>query len=244
MNGLFITLCYQPVLNLLVFLYNTFGDLGISIVMITLLIKLVLWPLSRKSIKSQKSLQDLQPKIDELKIKLKDDKQAMSLALMQLYKENKVNPFSSCLPLIIQLPFLIAIFRVFKDGFAQNHLDLLYPFIYNPEIINNISFGFFDLGKRSIVLAVLAGLAQFWQTRMLQAKKPEVKTEGAKDENMLAMMNKQMLYVMPVITVIMGFSFPAGLTLYWFLTTFFTVIQQLIVFKGNKKTENIVKVIK
>lgn len=246
MNGLFITLFYQPILNLLVFLYNIFGDLGLAIIAITLLIKLVLWPLSNKSIRSQKSLQDLQPKIDELKAKFKDDKQGMSLALMQLYKENKVNPFSSCLPLIIQLPFLIAIFKVFKDGFAQNHLELLYSFVGMPEggVINTISFGFFDLSQRSVLLAVLAGLAQFWQGKMLQAKKPEVKSDGAKDEQMLSIMNKQMLYVMPVITVIIGIGFPAGLTFYWFLTTLFTAVQQLIVFKSHKKkTENIVKVV-
>lgn len=247
MNGLFVTFFYQPILNLLVFIYNIFGDLGVAIIVITLLIKLILWPLSSKSIKSQKALQDLQPKIEELKVKYKDDQQAMSLALMSLYKENKVNPFSSCLPLLIQLPFLIAIFRVFKDGFAQNHLDLLYPFISIPEggIINTFGLGFIDFSEKSIVLAVLAGLAQFWQSKMLQAKKPEIKTEGAKDEKMLTIMNKQMLYVMPIITIIIGMSFPAGLTFYWFLTTLFTVIQQIVVFKNvnKKEKENIVKVV-
>lgn len=244
MNGLFITVFYQPILNLSVFIYNMVGDLGVAIIIITLLIKLILWPLSKKSIKSQKALQELQPKIDELKIKFKDDQQAMSLALMQLYKENKVNPFSSCLPLIIQLPFLIAIWRVFRDGFAQNHLDLLYSFVHNPEVINTISFGIFDLSKRSIFLAILAGLAQFWQGKMLQAKRPEIKTTDSKDENMLSIMNKQMLYVMPLVTIVMGIGFPAGLTFYWFLTTLFTAIQQLLVFKSHKKSENIVKVIK
>lgn len=245
MNGLFQTIFYQPILNLLVFLYNTVGDLGLAIILLTLLIKLVLYPLSKKSIRSQKALQDLQPQIDELKVKYKDDKQGMSVALMALYKENKVNPFSSCFPLLIQLPFFIAIFQVFKDGFAQNHLDLLYNFVQNPETINVISFGFFDLSKKSVVLAVLAGLAQFWQGKMMVSKKPEVKTEGAKDENMLAIMNKQMLYIMPGVTIIIGLSFPAGLTFYWFLTTLFTALQQKIVFMNHKKEtkENVVKVI-
>lgn len=245
MNGLFQTIFYQPILNLLVFLYNTVGDLGLAIILLTLLIKLVLYPLSKKSIRSQKALQDLQPQIDELKVKYKDDKQGMSVALMALYKENKVNPFSSCFPLLIQLPFFIAIFQVFKDGFAQNHLDLLYNFVQNPETINVISFGFFDLSKKSVVLAVLAGLAQFWQGKMMVSKKPEVKTEGAKDENMLAIMNKQMLYIMPGVTIIIGLSFPAGLTFYWFLTTLFTALQQKVVFMSHKKKtkENLVKVI-
>jgi len=155
MNTFFQTIFYQPILNLLVFLYNTFGDLGLAIIFLTLIVKLILFPLSKKSIKSQKSLQELQPKIDELKKKHKDDKQAQSVALMALYKENKVNPFSSCLPLIIQLPFFFAIFRVFKDGFAQNHLDLLYPFVNNPEIINTVTLNFFDLSERNVILAIL-----------------------------------------------------------------------------------------
>jgi len=241
MNTLFQTIFYQPILNLLVFLYNTFGDLGLAIIFLTLIVKIILFPLSKKSIKSQKSLQDLQPKIDELKIKHKDDKQAQSVALMALYKENKVNPFSSCLPLIIQLPFFFAIFRVFKDGFAQNHLELLYPFVNNPEIINTITFGFLDLSEKNVILAVLAGLAQFWQGKMMHVKKPEIKTDGSKDENMLSVMNKQMLYVMPVVTIFIGLSFPAGLTLYWFLTTLFTVGQQKLVFSKNKSSIKILK---
>ncbi|MDD3711309.1 MAG: YidC/Oxa1 family membrane protein insertase [Patescibacteria group bacterium] len=245
MNNLFQAIFYQPILNLLVFLYNNLGDLGLAIIFLTLIIKLILLPLSKKSIKSQKALQELQPKIDELKAKFKGDKQAMSLSLMALYKQNKVNPFSSCLPLLIQLPFFIAIFKVFRDGFAQNHLDLLYPFVNNPELINTVSFGFFDLSQRSVILAILAGIAQFWQGKMMVAKKPEIKTEGSKDENMLSIMNKQMLYIMPGVTVLIGLSFPAGLTFYWFLTTLFTALQQKIVFRGSKKKEeeNIVKVI-
>lgn len=242
MSQIFVTFFYQPILNLLVFLYNTFGDLGVAIIFLTIIVKLILLPLSKKSIKSQKALQNLQPKINELKAKYKDDKQGMSVALMALYKENKVNPFSSCLPLLIQLPFFFAIFRVFRDGFAQDHLELLYPFISNPEIINSFTFGLFDLSKVNPVLAVLAGLAQFWQGKMMHTKKPKIKSEGSKDENMLAIMNKQMLYIMPVVTVFIGLSFPAGLTLYWFLTTLFTAIQQKIMFRSEIK-ENIVKVI-
>lgn len=240
MANFFTTVFYQPVLNLLVFLYNyvSFSDIGIAIILLTIVIKLILWPLNSSSIKSQKSLQDLQPKLDELKKKYKDDKVALSQATMDLYKEHKVNPFSSCLPLLIQLPFLIAVFRVFRDG-VNSHLDLVYPFITNPDSINMISFGVVDLSVRNIPLAIIAGLAQFWQSKMMIAKKPEIKTKGAKDENMAAVMSKQMMYIMPIITIIIGMSLPGGLTLYWFVLTLFTVFQQLIIFKKvNKKNEN------
>lgn len=237
MANLFTTIFYQPILNLLVFLYNTisFHDLGLAIVFLTAVLKLVLWPLGRSAIKSQKSLQDLQPKIDELKKKYGNDKTGLSQATMELYKNNKVNPFSSCLPLLIQLPFLIAVYRVFRDG-VNNKLDYVYSFITKPEAINLISFGFLDLGKPNIALAVLAGLAQFWQAKMMVTKQPEVKTDGAKDENMAAIMNKQMLYFMPAITIFIGISLPGGLTLYWLVLTLATVLQQLITFRKKDKT--------
>ena len=237
MTNIFTTLFYQPILNLLVFLYNSvsFQDLGLAIIILTLIIKGVFWPLSRSSIKSQKALQDLQPKIEDLKKRHGDDKVGLSKATMDLYKENKVNPFSSCLPLLIQLPFLFAVFRVFTNG-LDNHLDLIYPFVSRPESINAISFGFLDLSVPSVYLAVLAGLAQFWQAKMMSTAKPPIKTPGAKDESMAAIMNKQMLYFMPAITVFIGLSLPGGLTLYWFFFTLLTVIQQIITFK--KKPDN------
>lgn len=238
---MFQTFFYQPILNLVVLLYNIVPghDLGVAIILLTVIIKLLLLPLSKKSIKSQKALQDLQPKLDEIKRKYANKKEEMSRAMMDLYKNNKVNPFSSCLPLIIQLPFLIAVFRVFRNGFGNGALDLVYPFISRPESINTITLGFFDLSQRSIILAVLAGAAQFWQSKMMVTKPPAIKTPGAKDENMMSMMNKQMMYMMPAFTVFIALSFPAGLALYWFITTVLTGIQQKYLFgKKEKNTDN------
>lgn len=233
MSNIFQTIFYQPVLNLLVFLYNIVPghDLGIAIILLTAVIKLLLLPLSKQSIKAQKSLQDLQPKINEIKKKYAGKKEEMGKAMMALYKENKVNPFSSCLPLLIQLPFLLAVFRVFQDGFANGSLDLVYSFITRPEAINTISLGFIDLSARNIPIAVLAGAAQYWQAKMMVAKKAEVHTEGSKDEDMMAMMNKQMIYLMPIMTVFIGISFPGGLALYWLVTTVLTGLQQVYIFK-------------
>ena len=181
-------------------------------------------------------MQDLQPKLEEIKKRNKDNKENQAKEMMELYKRNKVNPLSSCLPLLIQLPFLIAVYQVFRTGLDSNSLNLLYPFVTNPGHLNVISFGFLDLSKPNVVLAVLTGLAQFWQTKMLMTTRPTVKTAGAKDEDMMAMMNKQMLYFMPILTVVIGISLPSGLVLYWFLMTLLTVFQQQIMFK-KKKTE-------
>ncbi len=240
MSEIFQTIFYQPILNLLVFLYNVVPgqDLGVAIVLLTIVIKLILLPLSKQAIKSQKALQELQPKINEIKKEYAGKKEEMGKAMMGLYKENKVNPFSSCLPLLIQLPFLFAVFAVFRDGFANGSLDMVYSFIARPEVINTMSLGFIDLSARNIPIAVLAGAAQYWQVKMMMTKKPEVHTEGSKDEDMMAMMNKQMVYFMPVITVFIGMSFPGGLALYWLVTTILTGVQQLYVFKHKEAEED------
>jgi YidC/Oxa1 family membrane protein insertase len=240
---MFETIFYQPVLNLLVFLYNIIpgNDLGVAIVLLTIIIKLLLLPLSKKSLTSQKALKDLQPKINEIKKKFSDNKEQMSREMMKLYKDNKVNPFSSCLPLLIQLPFLFAVFRVFRNGFEDGALDLVYLFISRPESIDYISFGVIDLSVRNIPFAVLAGLAQYWQTKMMMAKKPSIKSAGSKDEDMMAIMNKQMIVMMPLLTVFIGMSFPGGLALYWLVTTLLTGLQQMYVFKKQEKEVEVIE---
>jgi YidC/Oxa1 family membrane protein insertase len=240
MSELFHVIFYQPILNLLVFFYNIIpgNDIGVAIVVLTVLIRAILYPLNQQSIKSQKALKDLQPKIDELKKKYANDKTEQGRAMMELYKAEKVNPFSSCLPLLIQFPFLIAVYYVFRDGLTGNKaLELVYSFISRPETLNPITLGFFDLSKPSIALAILAGLAQFWQAKMMVTTRPPQKIAGAQDEDMMAIMNKQMVYLMPALTVFIGITFPGGLTLYWLITTLLTGLQQLYIFK---KTTNVI----
>jgi len=232
MKEIFTTLLYQPIFNGFIGLYNVIPDVGAVILVLTLLIKGSLLPLSKSAINSQKSLQTLQPKLEAVKKKYKDDQQKLAQETMKMYKENKVNPFGSCLPILIQLPVFLGLFYVLKDVFDQDSFHLLYSFVSNPGEINPITLGLFDLSQRSVVLALMAGGAQFWQAKSMQRKKaPKDAGDGAKDENMMAMMNKQMLYFMPVITVIIGIQFPAGLTLYWFLSTLVTAVQQHVMFK-------------
>ncbi|MFA6410285.1 MAG: YidC/Oxa1 family membrane protein insertase [Candidatus Buchananbacteria bacterium] len=239
MTYLFNTVLFQPLLNLLVFFYNVIPghDVGIAIILLTLVIKLILYPFSLQSIRSQKALQNLQPKIDAVKKQYKDDKEKQAKEMMALYKSEKVNPLSSCLPLLIQLPFLIAVYQVFRTGLDSSSLNLLYPFVQNPGHLNSISLGLIDLSKPNVALAFLTGLAQFWQTKMLIVKRPPKKMPGAKDEDMMAIMNQQMLYFMPVLTVIISVGLPSGLVLYWFLMTVLTAAQQLWMFRKDKTKE-------
>lgn len=233
MSQFFHTILYQPLLNVLVFLYNIVPghDFGAAIIILTVAIRLLLWPLARQSIKGQKAMSSLQPKIAELKEKHKDNKQELAKATMELYKSEKINPLSSCLPLLIQLPILLALYWVMMAVLKSEKFDLLYPFVAHPGTIKTVAFGFLDLAKASWVLAILAGAAQFWQTKMLPMTPPAVKGAGSKDEGMAAMMNKQMLYMMPIMTVVIGGTLPAGLTLYWLVTTLLTAVQQWMMFR-------------
>ena len=239
MKQLYTTLLYEPTLNLLVFLYNIVpgNDLGVAIILLTIIIKLILYPFSVKSIKSQRELQKIQPQIAELQKKYKDQKETMSKELMALYRREKINPFSSCFPLLIQLPFLIAVFQVFGSGLSTENLTGLYPFIHNPVQLNHFTLGIFDLSKGNLILAALAGLAQFWQSRMLVTKKPPMNVPGSKDESMTAAMNKQMVYFMPLITVLIGAKLPGGLALYWFFSTLLTIAQQYYMFRKDTKPQ-------
>ncbi|MDO8583919.1 MAG: YidC/Oxa1 family membrane protein insertase [bacterium] len=237
MSYYFTLIFIQPILNLLVWIYNVIPgqDMGIAIILLTILVKLVLYPFTVAQIKQQRALQELQPKMDEIRARLKDQKEAQAKELMELYKQEKVNPASSCLPLLIQLPVLIALYQAMIKVLTDKDLSLVYSFIASPAVINTTFLGFIDLTKPSYVLAVLAAAVQFWQTRQIMkppaatiTPPPAVvaKTPGAKDESMATTMNKQMMYMMPIVTAIIGFTLPGGLTLYWFVMSLLTILQQ------------------
>lgn len=226
---MFTTIIIQPLLNLLVGLYDVLGhDLGVAIIALTVIIRVVLYPLAQSALRSQVAMQEIQPKLKALQAQHKGNREALAKATMALYRESKVNPLSSCLPVLIQLPFLIGIYWALQRVVAGQSFELLYPFVPHPGAMDTVAFGFLPLGKPSILLAVLAGVAQWWQTRMLSATRPPAtvaKREG-KDEDMMAMVNKQMMFMMPIMTVVIGVGLPAGLTLYWFATTVFQALQQ------------------
>jgi YidC/Oxa1 family membrane protein insertase len=238
MLGLYNELLFRPILNLLVALYDLlFNDAGLAIIALTFIVRALLWPLTHKSLHSQRAMLEIQPKLNELKRKHKDNKEEQAKAMMALYAEEKISPFSSCLPLLVQLPLFIALYQALTAGLKSEGLNLLYGFVPNPGHISTVAFGFLDLSAASIPLAVMAAAGQYFQAKMMQTKRPEVKGEASKDEDMGAMMNKQMLYMMPVMTLFIGWKLPAGLTLYWLLTNLAMIIQQKFFMKDHKHRE-------
>ena len=270
MLALYHELLYRPLLNILVLLYDIFGDFGLAIIALTVIVRLILYPVAKKSLEHQKKLRKIQPHLKELQKKHKDDKEKLTQEMMALYKEHEFNPASGCLPLVVQFIILIALYRVFISCI---HLDVsqLYSWVPHPANFSTNFLGLFDLGQKAaelnigkllkldssgfvltnwggLVLALMAGAAQFVQTKMtvaIQAKKkaeiekeePE-KEEEKKDENampdMTEMMSKQMLYFFPLLTIYIGLSFPAGLALYWTVSTLLLIGQQWILDRKDK----------
>lgn len=203
------------------------GDLGLTIIVLTVTIRALFAPLSLKTIKSQQSLKELAPKIEEVKAKFKNDTAAQSAAILKLYKENNVNPLAGCLPLLIQLPILIALYQVFIKGITAESLALLYGFVSAPEIIHQNFLGLLDVTQRSRLLTLFTGAMQFIQSKQSMA----LQSGGSNKE--MAALSKQMLYFFPIMIIIIGWNLPAGLILYWVTTTVFSIGEQYWI--KNKK---------
>ncbi len=232
MSTLFNEILYRPLFNTLVFLYQylSFGDLGIAIILLTIIIRLILFPLFHKGAKDQSVLQRLAPKIKEIQTNHKNDKEKQAKAMMDLYREHKVNPFSGFLLLIVQLPVLIALYQVFLSGFSTKALTNLYSFIPAPTILNYSFLGLIDLSKRSIFIALIAGLAQYFQAKLALPKNNKPLNELSSTERM----GRQMLYFGPILTIVFLYflNLPSAVGIYWLTTSLFSAIQQIMINRG------------
>jgi len=235
-GNFFNLILYQPLFNILILLYVYLPghDFGIAIIVLTLIIKLILFPTSLKAIRSQRIMADLQPKLKEIQKKYKDDKQKQSQETFKLYQKTKVNPFSGCLPLLLQLPILIALYQVFLKGFKSEILkSTLYNFIPLTSSINLMFLGIIDLSKPNFFLALTAGILQFFQSKLSMAKSSTAlvvnNKENPKKGDFSSMMQNQMLYFFPILTVFIVWKFGSTIGLYWITSTLFSIGEQYIV---------------
>jgi len=223
--SIFNTFLYQPLFNILILLYEYLPgrDFGIAVIVLTVLIKFLLYPLGAKTIKSQKALSELQPKVKEVQEKYKDDKEKQAKEMMALYRREKINPFSGFFLLFIQLPVLIALYRVFWQGLKPEQMTFLYSFVPSPGLINPTFLG-------------IINISQFFQVKMSSMKSKS--SAGKKKSDFSQIMQKQMQYFFPIFTVLILFKLPSAIGLYWLATTLFTIIQQYFFFR-RQKTPNI-----
>lgn len=240
-SNIFNLVLYKPLYNVFIAFIGTFPwvDAGLVVILFTLIIKLILFPLSQKSIKSQLALKELQPKINEIKIKYKDNKQEEALKTMSLYKESGINPFAGIFLTLIQLPILIALYMVFnKGGLTNINMESLYSFVKVPEQINTIFLGLFDITKKNTTLAVLVALGQYLQIKytMPAVKKTEKQNKDNSFQGELARnMSMQMKYVMPVFMFFIARSFVSMVSLYFITSSVFAIIQELYMRRKIKR---------
>ncbi|MDP3999853.1 MAG: YidC/Oxa1 family membrane protein insertase [bacterium] len=214
------TIFFDPIFNALIALYNVTGDFGIAIILVTLLVRVAVGPFSAKAFKAQRRMQALQPELKKLQEKHKDDREALAKEMMTFYKQEGINPASSCLPTLVQIPFLIVLFFSIKDIIAGKAFDHLYSFVANPGTVDPSFLGLLDLSTiglepSNIILGVATALVMFWQSRMLTPK--GVDMPG---------MSRNMMLLFPVLTLVFSVTLPAALPLYWASSTAFTIAQQ------------------
>ncbi len=217
---------YQPILNLLIFFYDTiaFQNLGLAIILVTLLIRFVLFPFFHKGAKQQMLMQRIQPKVKKIQEEHKKDMTKQSEALMALYKEHGINPFSSFLLLLIQLPILIALYWAVRSGLGSGSITGLYSFVHAPQTMNTVFLGFINLASPSITLIVLAAIAQYFQARLAIYKQPTGQALSPAEK-----IARQMSFIGPVMTVFIFWNLPAAVGLYWLVASLFSTVQQIFV---------------
>ncbi len=237
------TFIFYPLYNAFVLLIDglPFFDAGIIIIIFTVIIRLVLFPLAKKSVRTQTLMRELNPEIEKIKEKYKDDKQKQSLETLNLYKKYKLNPFSSILLLIIQLPILIALYRIFLfAGFTHIDSAVLYPFVPMPNVsISPLFLGFFDVTQKSYVLAFAAAVSQYFQAKLIIPPTP-VKKDGKQSmsDSLARNMSLQMKYVMPIIIFFIAYSTTGVVAIYWTVSNLFMIGQEFFVRRQIKKNPN------
>ena len=250
LSELFNTLLYVPILNFLIFLYwHLWENLGIAIIAMTIILRFVLYPLTKPSMEMARKQKELQPELDKLKKEYKN-KQVLAQKQMELYKKHGANPASGCLPQIVQLIIVIALYKVFTnllsglfDAAKINPLlyfdSLKLPLGYQL----NTHFLYLNLSKPDpyYVLPVLAAVSQFFMSKymMVGSKKNEKLVEGTPDkkDDIMYNMQNQMMYLLPVMTLIIGIKLPSGLVLYWFVSTMLAIAMYYYVNKRNEKKD-------
>jgi len=228
---IYYTLLYQPMLNFLILIYVYTNNFGIAVIILTFLVRLAINPLNKKALESQKMMSEIQPRLKEIQTKYKSEPEKQAQEMIALYKDKKFNPFSSIFLLLIQLPIIIALFQIFKGGIIMDPQHI-YSFISLPEVINPYFLGI-DLSSPNMILAVIAAIAQFFQAKTGFVKNKKVETKEPKDQatQITEMMQKQMVFMLPIVTLFVLSYLPSALGLYWIVTTIMTIYQQKQILK-------------
>lgn len=221
---------FRPLYNGLIFLFDALPwiDAGVAVILFTSIVKLALFPLSKKAIITQARMKEVQPELEALQAKFKDDKQALSVATFELYKKKQVNPFSSILLILIQLPILFALYSIFvRSGLPVVNEALLY--FAKVPVINMHFLGLIDISHKSLILSAIAAVAQFFQIKYSVGKTPVKKENASFQDDFARSMSVQMKYIFPVMVFVISYTTSGVIALYWAVSSLFTLGQEIYV---------------
>ncbi len=241
-SSLFHTFVYTPLYNALILLLDIgpWVALGVAVVVLTVVVKFALFPFSLKASKTQRVMKGLEEEMKEIKDKYKDDKEKQGRELLELYKKNNVNPFSSFIVMFIQLPIVLGLYYVFLRGGLPNvDTSLLYSFVPEPKSISMFFLGIVDMSEKNIFLAVLAGISQHFQVRLAMPPIKQ-KNEGKStfQEEFAKSLQIQMKYVLPFVIMFVAYVASSAVALYWITSNIFAIAQEMKV-KRHVEVERI-----
>jgi YidC/Oxa1 family membrane protein insertase len=243
-SDIFHTTVYTPLYNALIGLLDIgpWVDMGIAVIVLTLIVKTAMFPLSLKAARTQRLMKELEEPMKEIKEKYKDNREEQGRKILELYKEKNVNPFSTFLVLFIQLPIIFGLFFVFsKGGLPEVDGNLLYNFVKEPENISMMFLGFVDMAGKNYFLAFLAGFTQQIQVRF---SLPPTKTRAENStfqEDFARSMQVQMKYILPFIVMFVAYIASAAVALYWITSNIFAIVQEVQVKRKLEKEKSVIK---
>ncbi len=231
------TIITKPFYNAFIFLMHLlpFADAGVIIVIFTIIIKFILFPLSIKASRAQLQMKSIEKDLADIKEKYKDNKEEQSKQTIEYYREKGINPFASFFILLVQLPIIIGLYRVFlKSGLPVIDTALLYSFVPAVASVNMMFFGLIDIAQKSLVLAILAGLTtyiQLDQASKTQAAAAPSQSGKSMQADIAQTMTKQMKYFFPIIVIFISYSISAAVALYWITSNVFAIVQEIYIKK-------------
>lgn len=221
------TIIYEPLYNALILILNIpYLDAGLAAIILTILVKIILFPVSKKATITQVKMRAVGNELKEIKEKY-PDKETQALKVMEFYRKHKLNPFGSILGIIIQIPIVYSLYHIFLySGLPTVDLEMLYSFIPAPTISMNF-LGLIDISKKSIILALLASISSFFQMHL--ANKDEGPAEQNQSQDLSKMVMKQMKYTFPVIVLLISWKISGVVALYWFVSNIAGIVQDKII---------------
>lgn len=237
MSFLYHTFFFDPLYNALLFLFKIipWADAGLAVIILTVIVRLIIFPLSKKAVLTQARMNEIAPDLAKIKERYKDKPEEQARQTLALYREKGVNPFSGIFVIIVQIPIILALYQIFLH-FPQVNAELLYSFVELPESINTTFLGFINITSKSAILALLAALSTFFQFQV-SMKGQKAPTGNSFGDNLAKSMQAQMKYVFPVIVFFISYSISGVIALYWLTTNLFSITQEIFIKRKIKSTQ-------